>query len=88
MVPLEKARDRAELVTLAADTERAEAILYELAGLLRLVPLGEHTSHFCVRALDLKRDVSRWVESTPPESARHALIEELLALHEAVKARR
>jgi len=80
----------AEQVTLGLDTERAEAILHEIAVELRFGGLGDQVVPLHVRALALKREVARWSrrENAPEEAERQSTIEELLALHERVKAAR
>jgi len=80
----------AEQVTLGLDTERAEAILHEIAVELRFGGLGDQVVPLHVRALALKREVAGWSsrENAPEEAERQSTIEELLALHERVKAAR
>jgi len=75
-------------VTLGLDTERAQAILHEIAVELRFGGLKGQVVSLHVRALALKREVARWNESAPAEAERQSTIEELLALHERVKAAR
>jgi hypothetical protein len=72
-------------VTLAVDTERAQAILHDIAVELRFVGVRGGTAHLHVRALALKRDVARWAETATVESQRQAIIDELLGLHEEAK---
>ncbi len=62
------------------DARHAEALLYDLATVLRCVPLGSHTRALHVRALELKRDVCRWPADRPAPSARRAALEELVGL--------
>lgn len=77
-----------EQVTLAVDTERAEAILHDIAVQLTFVGLTRQGAALHGRALALKRDVVHWAESAPAESQRLATIQELLELHERVKEER
>jgi hypothetical protein len=76
----------AEDVALAIDTERAQTLLHDIAVELRFLGLEGHAAPLHVRALDLKRDVTLWTETSPTEMQRQSTIDELLALHERVKA--
>jgi hypothetical protein len=76
----------AERVTLALDTERAQAILHHIALDLRFGRLKGQVAPLHVRALALKREVALWGESAPEEAERRSTIAELLELHERVKA--
>jgi len=62
------------------DLQHAEAVLYELAVLLRRVPLDEQTRDLHLRALHLKRDVAKWHEQVADESSRRAVLNELVRL--------
>lgn len=72
-------------LTGADDTNQAEAILFELAVVLRRVPLSQSVSHLHIRALELKRNVSRWSEVPTSRTSRQATIAELLALQREVQ---
>ncbi len=63
------------------DVRQAETLLYDLAVMLRQVPLREHTRELHLRALQLKRDVGQWVVHPPARSVRQAAIEQLMELH-------
>jgi hypothetical protein len=67
--------------TLATDTQRAEALLYDVAVLLRQVSLKEETRHMHLRALQLKREVGHWPIVQPAASEREVAIAELEALY-------
>jgi hypothetical protein len=71
---------------LAVDTERAQTLLHDIAAELRFLGLEGHAAPLHVRALDLKRDVTRWAETAPTATQRQSTIDDLLALHERVKA--
>ena len=78
-----------ECATLEVDTERAEALLYDLASKLVRVPLGPRTREVHLRALTLKREVARWRDAPPAEAARRATLDELVALqHQAGESTR
>jgi hypothetical protein len=79
---------RAERVTLALDTERAQAILHDIALELRFGRLTGQVASLHLRALALKREVALWRDSASEEAERQSMIEELLALHERVKVAR
>lgn len=64
------------------DLRRAEAILHELALVLLRVPVGEQSRELHLRALALKRDVTRWHLWMPDEAVRHAVLDELLRLQQ------
>ena len=70
---------------LAADQERAETLLAELAGALMRVPVDEQTRTLHLRALSLKRDVMQWHEKRPEEPVRRSVVEEILSMHEAAR---
>ena len=72
-------------LTDADDTNRAEAILFGLAALLRSVPLSRSASRLHIRALELKRDVSRWSEVPASSALRQATIDDLLSLQREVQ---
>jgi len=76
----------AERATLALDTERALAILHDIALELRFGRLTGQVAPLHLRALALKRKVALWGESAPEDAERRSTIDELLALHERVKA--
>jgi hypothetical protein len=59
------------------DLQRAEAVLYELALVLRRVPVGERTRELHLRALHLKRDVARWHSHMADDATRRAVLDEL-----------
>jgi hypothetical protein len=62
------------------DVDQAGALLYDLAVVLRCVPLSPETRDLHVRALELKRDVGRWASEQPPAPLREAAIREILDL--------
>jgi hypothetical protein len=78
----------AERVTLALDTERALAILHDIALELRFGRLTGQAAPLHLRALALKREVALWKERAPEDAERRLTLDELLALHERVKAAR
>ncbi len=59
------------------DLQRAEAVLYELALVLRRVPVDERTRELHLRALHLKRDVARWHSHMADDATRRAVLDEL-----------
>jgi hypothetical protein len=79
---------RTERMTLALDTERAQAILHDIALELRYGRLTGQVAPLHLRSLALKRVVALWGESAPEEAERRSTIDELLELHERVKAAR
>ncbi len=76
-----------EGILLAVDSERAQALLHSIAVELASSALGA-TAALHVRALALKREVSCWTERDPSEAQRSTTIDELLELHERIKAER
>jgi hypothetical protein len=82
--PLEPPAPRASLVD---DRVRAEALLHDVALALRHLPVIGRWRALQLRALDLKRDLSRWCASTTAES-RQATVDAIAALDADVRARR
>jgi hypothetical protein len=77
------AEDQDELASqssLASDQHRAEALLFELATILRRVPVEECTRTLHLRALTLRGILGRWPVDQPDASARDAFFDELRAL--------
>jgi hypothetical protein len=70
----------ASRTSLASDQHRAEALLFELATILRRVPVEECTRSLHLRALALKGALGRWTVHQPDASARDAFFDELRAL--------
>jgi hypothetical protein len=69
---------------LAADQHRAEALFFELATILRRVPVEECTRALHLRTLTLRGVLGRWASDQPDAEARDAFFDELRALeHEA-----
>ncbi len=56
---------------------RVEEALHRLAVELRRVPVGEATRRLHVRALELKRDVTRWGEQRADGETMRAALEEI-----------
>jgi hypothetical protein len=67
-----------------ADAVRAEGLLFDLAGELRRAPVHK-TLRIHLRALQMKRVVTRWYEQPPDEASSRAVIEELLSLQREVR---
>ena len=70
-----------------SDVQRAERILFDLAGQLRRVPVHQ-TLALHVRALQIKQLVTRWSEQLSDDASRHAVhavIDELLSLRREVE---
>ncbi len=76
----------ADDVTLPVDTERAQTLLHDIAVELRFLGFEGVATPLHLRALELKRQVTLWTETAPTEMQRQATIDDLLALHERVKA--
>ena len=70
-----------------ADAARAEELLFDLAGELRRAPLNA-TLPLHIRALQIKRILTRWSEQLPDDASRRTLIDELLELHRELRALR
>ena len=66
--------------TINDDVQRAEALLFDLAVLLRYVPLGDHTRELHLRALHLKREVRQWAVQPPAPSRLDDVFDELAEL--------
>jgi hypothetical protein len=81
--PLEPPTPRSPLVD---DRLRAEALLHDVALALRHQPVIGRWRALQLRALDLKRDLSRWCASTTAES-RQATVDAIAALDADVRAR-
>jgi hypothetical protein len=86
MAMLEDSEVHSTLDPLFADQQRAERLLYALATELRHLRLEEGTRGLHLRALELKRAVSRWPKDHPAASARRELCDEVLALHTETRA--
>ncbi|HZU83102.1 MAG TPA: hypothetical protein VE987_09310 [Polyangiaceae bacterium] len=67
------------------DRAHAEALLFDLAADLRLVPVEETTRALHIRALQLKANVVLWSADSPDEGARRAVCAEIAALHEQAR---
>ena len=71
---------------LAADQQRAERLLFELASELRFVALAESTRRLHIRALEIKGAVGRWMNDPPEATAREATCDEIVALQARTRA--
>ena len=69
----------------AADQDRAGALLAELAAALLRVPVDEQTRGLHLRALSLKRDMMRWHVERPDESIRRSVVGEILEMQDAAR---
>jgi len=76
---------RACLGGLAGDQRRAEGLLADLGANLRRVPVEERTRALHLRAIALRRIVTRWSEDQPDEATRRSLCDELVALGEEAR---
>jgi hypothetical protein len=71
---------------LAADQQRAERLLFELASDLRFLPLGDGTRQLHIRALEIKGAVGRWMLDPPGAIAREATCNEIVELQSQTRA--
>jgi len=76
------------MTTLDAKIDCAEQLLYELAAVLRAVPVEERTKDLHVRALELKRDVAAWRGRRPSDETCDAILDELEGLVNEARAQR
>jgi len=63
-----------------ANARAAEQLLFELARDLRYVPIEPRTMRAHLRALELKREVRTWAESSPDEATVKGVLAEIRRL--------